>query len=354
MTNRIRQHITAAFGEPPCNAGWLSGAVHRIMKGPDEQKGRIDDTMLEFLQGAAYGLFLTCPPWCLVGLVNPRLALPTEHPQRWRVLVRYGAVLPFISLLMWLTSLWGGFGPSLWGWLAGLVAIAVGLPLERRWRRWRMRRQQRRFEAARRRERARAESGVVELDPSRPPVGADELVQALCRVKGELLGVERPELASRVDRLHGRYRHVNEVLESRFEPGELAFERARSLVEQVSLGAVDDFDAMVDRAKGIRGMDVDYVRSRLAKDAVRLSAEETEALRRRLALIEETEIALRRLAARNEAALTALDDAAVTLSRVVTGRPKAALGAERACDELRRFIEGAERYGQRQQPHSSD
>ncbi|MDT8895593.1 cobyrinic acid a,c-diamide synthase [Halomonas sp. I1] len=354
MMNRIWQHITEAVGEPPCNAGWLSGARHRIMKGPDEQQRRIDDTMLEFLQGAAYGLFLTCPPWCLIGLVKPRLALPTESPQRWHVLVRYGAVLPFISFLMWLTSLWGGFGPSLWGWLAGLVAIAVELPLERRWRRWRSRRRQHRHEVALRRERARSESGVVELDPTRPPVGADEIVRALCRVKGELLGVDRPELASRVDRLHGRYRHVHEILEARFEPGELAFERARSLVGQVSLGAVDDFDAMVDRAKGIRGMDADYVRRRLAKDAARLSAEETEALRRRLALLEETEIALRRLAARNEAALTALDDAAVRLSSVVTGRPKAALGAERACDELRRFIEGAERYGQRQQSRPSD
>ncbi|MDN3524500.1 cobyrinic acid a,c-diamide synthase [Halomonas sabkhae] len=302
--------------------------------------------MLEFLQGAAYGLFLTCPAWCLIGLIKPSLALPTESLERWRVLVRYGALVPFISLLMWLTSLWGGFGPSLWGWLAGLVGIAAALPVERRWRRWRARRQSRQLEKARRRERARAEEGVVELDPARPPEGADDIVRALCRVKGELLGIERPELATRADRLHGRYRHVNEVLASRFEPGELAFERARKLINQVSLGAIDDFDAMLDRARGIRGMDVGYVRKRLAEEAPRLSAEETEALRRRLALAEETEVALRRLAAQNEAALTALDDAAVRLSSVVTGRPKAALGAEQACEDLRRFIQGAERYGQ--------
>lgn len=307
--------------------------------------------MLGFLQGAAYGLFLTCLPWCLIGLASPRLALPTEHPTRWQAVVRYAFLAPFLSLLMWLTSLWGGFDPSLSGWLAGLVAIGVEIPLERRWRRWRARHHKRRLEemlkaeAARRHAEEAREAGVSELDPAHPPEDADEVVQALCRAKQALLDAGREDHAAQVDRLYSRYRHVLTVMGSRFDRGELAFERARSLVEEVCLGAVDNFTAMASQARGVQGLDVDFVRRRLGQEADQLSANETSALRRRLALVEDTERSLRRLAARNEAALTALDDTSVALSRIVTGRPRAKVGADQACEELRRFIDGAERYG---------
>lgn len=307
--------------------------------------------MLGFLQGAAYGLFLTCLPWCLIGLVSPRLALPSEHPSRWQVVVRYAFLAPFLSLLMWLTSLWGGFDPSLSGWLAGLVAIGVEIPLERRWRRFRARRHKRRLEArlqaeaARRRNEEMREAGVQVLDPAHPPADADEVVEALCRAKQALLETGRQDHASQVDRFYSRYRHVLEVVGARFDSGELAFERARSLVVEVCLGAVDNFTVMASQARGVAGLDVAFVRRRLGQEADRLSANETSALRRRLALIEETERSLRRLAARNEAALTALDDASVALSRIVTDRPRARVSADQACEELRRFIDGAERYG---------
>ncbi len=309
--------------------------------------------MLGFLQGFAYGLFLTCLPWALVGLVNPRLAVPTDNPGRLQVLFRYGLLVPFISMLLWLTSLWGGFGPSLGGWLAGLAAIGVALPLERGWRRWRTRRHQQRLrakldaEAQRQRaahERQAREAGVAELDPGRPPVDADDLVLALCRAKQGLLEVQRPDLAAQVDRFYTRYSHVMSLLDTRFDPGELAYERSRRLVTEVCLGAVDAFGSMAGQARGVAGLDGDYVRRRLAQEEAGLSVEERIALKRRLELIEETDKRLRRLAARNESALTLLDDAAVALARIETGRPQASLATDQALEELRRFIGGAERY----------
>ena len=93
--------------------------------------------MFGFLQGLAYGLFVSCLPWLIIGLINPRMALPGEPFTRLRVLIRYWLIVPFIALLIWLTSLWGGFGPTLGGWLTGLAAIAVAIPAERAWRRWR-------------------------------------------------------------------------------------------------------------------------------------------------------------------------------------------------------------------------
>lgn len=309
--------------------------------------------MLGFLQGFAYGLFVTCLPWCLVGLANPRLALPTENPNRFQVLFRYCLLMPFISTLLWLTSLWGGFGPTLGGWLAGLVAVGVSLPVERGWRRWRARRHQRQLqerlaaESERKRaerERSAREAGVAELDPAKPPVGADELTLALCRAKQQLLDVKRGDLASQVDRFYTRYAHVMALLGNRFDRSELAYERSRGLITEVCLGVVDTFTSMSAQARGVMGLDGDYVRRRLEQEGNRLSVEERIALKRRLELIEETDRRIRRLVARNESALTLLDDTAVALARVETERPQASLATDRALEDLRRFIEGAERY----------
>lgn len=309
--------------------------------------------MLEFLQGASYGLFLSCLPWTVVGLINPALVLPDKSAGRLQVLVRYALAAPFISMLMWLTSLWGGFGLSLVGWLAGLGAIALEIPLERRFRRWHRRFRHRRHEAQQRsrlqqeqarREQQRRESGVLELDPSHPPLDADEVVLALCRGKQALHNAGRKDLGEQVDRLYSRYCHVLSVLDERFNEGELAHGRARQLVVEVCHGAQDSLEAMIARARSVAGMDVAYIQRRLGEDAARLSAMETQALRQRMTLIEETEQSIRRLVARHEQALTALDNAAVSLAQLDTSRPRTAQGAEEACGELRRFVEGAERY----------
>jgi len=309
--------------------------------------------MLGFLQGFSYGLFMTCLPWLLVGLFNPGLALPVLAPSRLQVIFRYCLLVPFISMLMWLTSLWGGFSPSLFGWLAGIVAIPVALPVERTLRGWLARRRERRQEAQRvaavrkrraQEERKAYEAGVSVLDPGRPPEGADDLVLAMCRAKQSLLDVHRPDLAIQADRLYSRYRHVMDVLSGRFHTGELAFERSRGLVTQVCLGAVDTLTSMASQARGVVSVDGNYVRSRLTQEGKQLGEEERAALVRRLDLLVETEHRLNKLSARIESALTVLDDTAVSMARIETARPQASVTTGKALEDLRRFVEGADRY----------
>lgn len=312
--------------------------------------------MLGFLQGFSYGLFMTCLPWLLIGLYNPGIALPVATQGRLQVVFRYCLVIPFISMLLWLTSLWGGFSPSLLGWLAGIVAIPAALPIERTLRGWLARRRERRreaqsiAEAQRRRiqeERKAYEAGVSVLDPARPPEGADDLVLAMCRAKQSLLDVKRPDLAILADRLYSRYRHVMDVLSGRFHTGELAFERSRGLVTQVCLGAVDTLTTMASQARGVVSVDGQYVRGRLERDGNRLSDEERTALVRRLDLLVETEHRLNELSARIESALTVLDDTAVSMARIETTRPQASVTTEKALEDLRRFVEGADRYARK-------
>ncbi|QKT03964.1 cobyrinic acid a,c-diamide synthase [Ectothiorhodospiraceae bacterium 2226] len=308
--------------------------------------------MLGFLQGFAYGLWLSCIPWFVVGLVKPRLAVASEPPRRWKALVRYGLVVPFLAFVLWLTSLWGGFSPTLAGWLAGLAAIAVTLPVERRWHRWRAGRATARREAEREAtaaaeraalERAQREAGVAVLDPARPPAGADAVVQALAAAKQRLLDARRPDLAVQADRLYTRYAHALEVLDAKFDPREVTYTRSRELVAEVCRAAVDNLNAMASLAHGVRSIDPLYVRRRL--DAHDLAHDEREALTRRLALLDDTTQRLNGLSARNEGILTALDDTAVAVARVSTERPQASVALEQAVGALRRFIDKAEAYG---------
>lgn len=314
--------------------------------------------MFGFLQGFAYGLFLSCMPWFITGILKPGLALPTEPPKRLQVVIRYGLLTPFIAFVLWLTSLWGGFSPSLEGWLAGLVAIAVEVPLERRWRRWRRQRAEKRLEArleaeaARQRallEQRQRESGNAVLNPEQPPVGADRLVLALCEAKRELLTLHRADLAIQTDRLYTRYSRVLDTLDAKFDPRELTRDRWRELVAEVCHGAIDNLNRMISLSRGIVGVDLDYVRHRLAK-AAQLPEAERDALQRRLQLVEDTERQLRELSASNEAALTALDDARLAIARIETSRPQASLAADLALQELRRFIDRSELYGHRKEP----
>ena len=308
--------------------------------------------MFEFLQGFAFGLFVTFVPWFVAGLYDPRLAVPEELATRWQVILRYAVAMPALAMLLFLTSLWGGFGASLGGWLAGLVAVPTALFLERRWWRWRAARAGRERAAIRERQRdelaqAHRERDLLTLDPALAPTNADAVVLQLWEVKRELVGLRRPDLAVQADRLFTRYQRALAVLDDKFDTRELTYERARGLVAEVGREASAGLGAMVDLVHGSAGLDADFVRERLERAPARLNPTEREALQRRLAIADETERRLAEIAAGNEAALTALDHVAVAVARIDTGRTQSgsAGNMEQALQELRRFAERAGLYG---------
>lgn len=309
--------------------------------------------MLGFLQGFAYGLLITCMPWFLLGMYRPSLALGTEKPVRWQVFLRYGVALPFVGVLIWATSLWGGFAPQLSGWLAGLGAIPAGIFVERHWRRWQKGRsaqhkaleaeKQAQLERTRKATEAR-ETGLRELDPSRPPADADTLVLALCTAKAKLLAAARPELAALADRIDGRYMRLKQVIARRFDARELAFERADTLAVEVSRGALAVLQEVVVLAESVASLDEAFIRRRLAQRDTELQAGERATLLKRLQMISDSERRILEHSARIEAVLTAMDHAHLSIAAVETKRPSSALLDDEALAELRRFADNAHRY----------
>ena len=309
--------------------------------------------MFDFLQGLAFGLLVSFMPWFMTGLYDPRLVVPEEVASRWQVILRYAVAMPSVAMLLLMTSFWGGFGASLGGWLVGLAAVPIELFVEKRWRRWRASRAGRERAAARERQRsdlarARGERDLLTLDPALAPTDADAVVLQLWEVKRELVELRRPDLAVQADRLFTRYHRALDVLDEKFDRREVTYERARGLVSEVGSGAAAGLGAMVELVQGSVGLDADFVRGRLEREAARIGGTEREALQRRLALADETERRLGEIAAGNEAALTALDHVAVAVARIDTGRGQPAGATEQALQELRRFAERAGLYGRQQ------
>lgn len=313
--------------------------------------------VISLLSSAGLGLMVSCFPWFLVGMVSPRKVLPYARPTRWQVFFRYWVVLPLIAAaVMTEVRTLGDPGFSLIGFGLGVAANFGLLRLERavlgRLAAFRDNRRRRQEEAARREEERRARDAWMEdfgldtmLDPDNPPRGADDVVAALVEGKRRLLDARREDLALQADRLYARYGHVLNVLSSKFDRAEITFGRSYGLVAEVAKGAADNLNAMASLARGVAGVDADYARKRLARGGATLSPDETEALRRRVDLVEGTEKRLAELAGRNEVILTALIDAAVGIANVETEQAQASVAAETALQDLRRFVDRAEQYG---------
>jgi len=304
--------------------------------------------ILELLRGFAFGLFLSCPAWFLIGMMEPRNALEEEPYTRTRVILRTWFILPFIAVIAGLTSLWGD-GASLAGWVLGLGGYGGWLLGHKRLRAFRANRRRAREraetearEAVRRRlEAEQAKEAGAALPKDRPRDG-DAVVDGLWEAKQRLLRHGLGDAARQADRLYGRYRHVLGILAERFEPGEVSHERYRGLLPQVCYTAIDTLAAMEGLKAAVAAVDVDYVRRRLGTPS--LGADERQALEERLTMVEDTDRRLAAMAGANERAITALDHAAVTLGGVRTKRGKAAVDAPTALADLQTYLDQAEKF----------
>ncbi|WP_409523149.1 cobyrinic acid a,c-diamide synthase [Nitrincola sp. MINF-07-Sa-05] len=301
--------------------------------------------MLSFLQGFAIGLFLMCGPWFITGLFNPGLVLPDDRADRLNVFKRYLFVIPFLSFILGLTSLWGGFGPSLAGWLSGLGALFVWVPVEHRVRgflnRRRLKKAQQQAQAELQANRAAhlKEQSTATLDLDDPAEQSDPLVKSLQRCKRQLKNVAL-DLAQ-PDRFYTRYITLQSLLAQRFESGELAMQRSQTLIQDVYGSVIHRLDRMVELQVQLNALDPAFIRRRL--DDTTLVGTERQALQARWALVETSKQHLDKLTADNEAALTALDTTSIALMQLQTSDPGVP-DADRVMAELDRFNQRVAQY----------
>lgn len=297
--------------------------------------------MLSFLQGFSIGLALMCGPWLLTGLLNPGLVLPGGRAERIRVIKRYAFVLPFLCFLLGLTSLWGGFGPSLPGWLSGLGILFVWVPVERGIRGY-----IERFKQRQHAKRVKAEQKVwqqeratTSLDLDAAAAQADPLVAKLQAMKRKLKQVQLD--ASQPDRFYTRYIKLQSLLEQRFEPGELAIQRAQSLIQDVYQSVIRRLQHQADLQQQCLSLDPEFIRRKLDNPATAPS--ERDALQARWVLVDNIYQQQSQLQAENEKTLTALDTTSMALMQLQTQDPGVS-DADKVMQALELFNQRVSRY----------
>ena len=285
--------------------------------------------MLTFLQGFAIGLAIMSGPWLLAGLFKPEWVLPDLRPNRFKVFLRYGMAIPFASLLLGLTSLWGGFGPSLLGWISGLGALFLAVPAERRIRRFLFQRQ------AQRSSKQQREQLDVNLERDAEDTHADQIIKQLNAIRAQLvklkIHVEVPE------RFYSRYAKLQAVLSKRFQAEELAMQRSQTLLKDVYKSSLKQMDSFIDIHQQLQLLDLNYIQRQLSDPKIKKVAK--DALLQRQQLAETLNLESNNLLAEFEKTLTALDATRLKLSE---------LGRSSASDkDLDHVLAALEKFNQR-------
>ncbi len=285
--------------------------------------------MLNFLQGFAIGLVIMSGPWLLAGLFKPEWVLPDIKPNRFKVFLRYGMAIPFTSFLLGLTSLWGGFGPSLIGWLSGLVALFVAVPIERRIRHYLHKRRLKRSFMNNR------EQVDVNLERDAALSDTDDIIKQLNSVRIQLtklsVEVDLPE------RFYSRYTKLQTVLSKRFQKEELAMQRSQSLIKDVYQSTLKQMGSFLDIHQQLSLLDLAYIQRQLSDPSVQGVAK--QALLQRQALAQTLHKESDGLLAEFEKTLTALDTTWLKLSELGRTHPNH--------QELDQVLSSLEKFNQR-------
>jgi len=156
-----------------------------------------------------------------------------------------------------------------------------------------------------------------------------------------------PSARSQLADFKNKFETFVDVLDDRFNPGELTFIRYMSVAEQVYLSGLDNLRNAVISSKAIQSTDKNVLTSRLEKLGASTNDEiERAALSERLRGFEETAKNITDLIVINEKALTVLDSVTQKLARTQVSKGMADGDTESAMQELGRMGEMLARYAQ--------
>ena len=298
-----------------------------------------------FLQGMALGLLMISPVMFFLGLYNPNWVLPKhKSPGRLRVFGTYAFMLPTISFFLGVSTFWGGFGPTLVGWLTGIFTPITIKWLQDAGYEYDQEEAQHKAEAdraaqVRQTERQAAqEQDTAELDARQLNQKDCSQLHRLADIKTRLAdyaGLSESSLfVHQPNRFYNRYLQLTQLMAQRFQPDEMTARRIQRLILQALDYALERFEAMEPLLASLKGLDQEYVARRLQQAR---HHGEKKALKDRQRLINDLEERLLELVAENEAALTTLDTTLTALAQINTQRQGKAQAAIQALDELKRF-----------------
>jgi len=179
----------------------------------------------------------------------------------------------------------------------------------------------------------------------RMQVSREEIISEL---KKDLSRLDNDRALYQLNMLNDKYLRLQELLASKLDTTELAYQRYLGMAEQVFLSALDNLLELVSRYKSIQTISVDYIDKRkeeLEVGGIVVSERaEYKSLETREGIFDKQKRLIEALLAKNEEAMTEIDKTTAAISGMMTKRGNAQLDLETAMQELSSLADRAQEY----------
>jgi len=141
-----------------------------------------------------------------------------------------------------------------------------------------------------------------------------------------------------------KFGNFKRILDKKFKPEELTYNRYLSIAEQVYLGALSNLEKASLALQSVDAIDLNHTKSQIRKSKTKIDDETGAALTQRLELWNTQQNKAQELKRKNEIAMTQLDTVSARLASIDTSSKNNTLELDVAIEELQRLIAQAEKY----------
>ena len=172
--------------------------------------------------------------------------------------------------------------------------------------------------------------------------------QSIIDLRRELQRVREEQGLKQIDLLQNKYNAFNDILENKFNKGEITFTRYHAMVEQVFLAVLDNLKQITNMRQAINVIDEGHITQRIndlqSRPQTRTGQEELDALIGRYRLLQNQRDKVQERLAQNESAMTKMDEVMAAISVINPGQSRASMDMEDAMKELETLALRASSY----------
>ncbi len=177
---------------------------------------------------------------------------------------------------------------------------------------------------------------------------ASQTQRSIGELRTELQRVDEKQGFKQIELLQRKYGAFNDILENKFNKGEITFNRYHAMVEQVFLAVLDNLKQITNIKQGINVIDEEHIRDRIQTlERQKLNAtkeQELDALVGRYRLLQNQRDMVQTKLAQNESAMTKMDEVMAAISLINPATSQASMDMEDAMKELEALARRASSY----------
>ena len=177
---------------------------------------------------------------------------------------------------------------------------------------------------------------------------ASHTQRSIGELREELQRVDEQQGFKQIELLQNKYSAFNEILENKFNKGEITFNRYHAMVEQVFLAVLDNLKQITNIKQSINVIDENHINDRIqALKSGRMNSsreQELDALIGRYRLLQKQRDMVQTKLAQNESAMTKMDEVMAAVSVINPTNSRASMDMEDAMKELEALAKRASSY----------